>query len=166
MAFDTYITFPKGEIKGEATAAGLKDAIEIYSFSFGASNPVTIGTHSGGASSGKVSISSFNVMKKTDSASAALFLNCCKGTHVSSMEVVCRKATGEGGQQEFLKYVFTEVFIDSIQWSGSSGGDDTPTESVSFAFGKVEVTYKKQDAKGQLSAAGDVSWDLRKAATK
>lgn len=166
MAFDTYIVFPKGEIKGEATPTGLKDALEIYSFSFGASNPITVGTQSGGASAGKVSISSFNVMKKTDASSAQMFLNCCNGTHVEAMEVHCRKATGTGGQQDFLVYKFSPVFIESIQWSGSSGGDDTPTESVSFAFGKVEVTYKKQDAKGQLSAAGDVSWDLTKAATK
>jgi type VI secretion system secreted protein Hcp len=166
MAFDTYVVFPKGEIKGESTAKGFKDAFEIYSFSFGASNPITIGTHSGGASAGKVSVSSFNVMKKTDSASAQLFLNCCTGTHAEEMEVHCRKATGTGGQQDFLTYKFKGVFIESIQWSGSSGGDDTPTESVSFAFSKVEITYKKQDAKGALTAAGDVSWDLTQAATK
>ena len=35
--------------------------------------------------------------------------------------------------------------VESIQWSGSSGGDDTPTESVSFAFAKVKVTYSKQE---------------------
>jgi type VI secretion system secreted protein Hcp len=166
MAFDTYVVFPKGEIKGEATADKLKDAIEIFSFSWGASNPVTIGTQSGGAAAGKVSVSSFNIMKKTDSASAQMFLNCCTGTHVTSMEVHIRKATGAGGQQDFLTYIFSEVFIESIQWSGSSGGDDTPTESVSFAFAKVAVTYKKQAADGTLTAAGDVAWDLTKAATK
>ena len=31
--------------------------------------------------------------------------------------------------------------VESVQWSGSSGGDDTPTESVSFAFAKVEIDY-------------------------
>ena len=45
----------------------------------------------------------------------------------------------------FLQYDFTDVMVESIQWSGSSGGDDTPTESVSFAFAKVKVTYNKQD---------------------
>jgi type VI secretion system secreted protein Hcp len=164
MAFDTYILFPGGEIKGEST--GLKDALEIFSFSFGASNPVTIGTASAGAAAGKVSISSFNVMKKTDSSSAAMFLACCQGQHYTEMDVHIRKATGTGGQQDFITYKFGTVFIESIQWSGSAGGDDTPTESVSFAFGKVGITYMKQDAKGVLSAAGDVAWDLTKAATK
>jgi len=164
MAFDTYILFPGGEIKGEAT--GLKDALEIFSFSFGASNPVTIGTASAGASAGKVSISSFNIMKKTDSSSADLFLACCQGQHYKAMDVHIRKATGTAGQKDFITYKFGTVFIESIQWSGSSGGDDTPTESVSFAFGQVAITYMKQDAKGALSAAGDVSWDVTKAANK
>jgi type VI secretion system secreted protein Hcp len=164
MAFDTYILFPGGEIKGEAT--GLKDALEIYSFSFGASNPVTIGTASAGASAGKVSISSFNIMKKTDASSADLFLACCQGQHYAKMDVHMRKAGGTAGQKDFLTYKFGTVFIESIQWSGSSGGDDTPTESVSFAFGQVAITYMKQDATGALSAAGDVSWDVTKAANK
>jgi type VI secretion system secreted protein Hcp len=82
------------------------------------------------------------------------------------MDVHIRKATGTGGQKDFLTYKFGTVFVESIQWSGSSGGDDTPTESVSFAFGQVAITYMKQDATGALSAAGDVSWDVTKAATK
>ena len=45
----------------------------------------------------------------------------------------------------FLKYDFTDVMVESIQWSGSTGGDDTPTESVSFAFAKVAIDYFKQD---------------------
>ena len=38
------------------------------------------------------------------------------------------------------KYTFTDVMVDSIQWSGSPGGDDVPTESVSFAFAKNSRT--------------------------
>ena len=50
-----------------------------------------------------------------------------------------------GGQKVFLEYDFTDVMVESIQWSGSSGGDDTPTESVSFAFAKVTIKYSLQD---------------------
>jgi type VI secretion system secreted protein Hcp len=162
MAFDTYLVIDG--IKGEAT--GLKEAIEIFSFSWGASNPVTIGSSSGGASAGKVSISSFNIMKKTDAASTGLFLHCCQGSHIKKATVHMRKQTGKGGQQDFLVYTFEEVFVDSIQWSGSSGGDDTPTESVSFAFAKVHIEYKKQKPDGTLEAGGDAAWDITKVATK
>ena len=52
--------------------------------------------------------------------------------------------------------------VESVQWSGSTGGDDTPTESLSLAFAKVEIEYKTQDDKGKLAVAGQASWDLTK----
>ena len=85
MAYDAFMWLKGGapEASGETTDKEFKSdkAFEIYSFSFGASNPVTIGSATAGSGGGKVSISSFNVMKKTDSASPALFLNCAKGQH-------------------------------------------------------------------------------------
>jgi type VI secretion system secreted protein Hcp len=163
MAFDAFMWLKGGapEAKGESTDTTFSknNAFEIYSFSWGASNPVSIGSSSGGAGAGKVSISSFNIMKKTDSASPALFLNCCKGQHFTEGHVVLRKAGGDA--LEYLTYDFTEVFVESIQWSGSSGGDDTPTESVSFAFGKVDLKYTPQKGKGEKGTAIPATWDLR-----
>lgn len=172
MAFDTFLLIDDGKkVPGESTAAGLTPAtgwMEIYSFSWGASNPTTVGSGTTGLSAGKVSISSFNIMKKTDTASCPLFQACCAGQHYPTAKVVMRKATGtSGAQQIFLEYDFTDIMIESVQWSGSSGGDDTPTESVSIAFAKVAITYKKQDeATGALSAGGQASWDLTTVAVK
>ena len=161
MAFDTYVELTG--IEGEATAKNFEKKIEIFSFSWGASSPVTIGSGSSGISASRVSISSFNVMKKTDVASPKLFKACCTGDHVDKMTVSMRKQTGAaGGQEVFLIYTFNEVMVESIQWSGSSGGDDTPTESVSFAFAKVTVEYKTQGKDGKLVAGTPVVWDVTK----
>ena len=162
MAFDTYIAIDT--VDGEATQAKHEKWIEIYSFSWGASNPTTVSSGTSGLAGGKVSVSSFNIMKKTETSSAKLFAACCAGQHFPKATVEMSKATGtSGGQAVFLKYVFTDVMVESIQWSGSSGGDDTPTESVSLAFAKCAITYSKQDeATGAMSAAGDASWDLTK----
>jgi len=162
MAFDTYIKIDT--VDGEATQSNHEKWIEIYSFSWGASNPTTVSSGATGLSAGKVSVSSFNVMKKTETSSAPLFAACCAGQHYATATVEMSKATGTSGQQQvFLKYDFTDVMVESVQWSGSSGGDDTPTESVSFAFGKVAITYSKQDeATGAMSPAGNASWDLTK----
>ena len=156
MAFDTYLAIP--DIPGEAT--GMPGAIEIYSFSWGASNPVTIGSGSGGISAGKVSVSSFNIMKKTDKASAKLFLHACTGTVIPEMTVTMRKQTGAGGQAAFLVYKFKEAYVESIQWSGSTGGDDSPTESVSFAFAQVNITYSGQDDSGKLAVMGEAEYNV------
>ncbi len=164
MAFDTFLDLGD-KIKGESTAKGYEAKIEIFSFSWGASSPVTIGSASGGISGGKVSISSFNVMKKTDKASASLFLACCTGDHIDKIIVTMRKAGGTAGQLPFLVYTFTTCMVESIQWSGSSGGDDSPTESCSFAFGKCEIEYSIQDKTGKTSVAGQAAFDLTTVST-
>jgi len=107
-------------------------------------------------------VSSFNIMKKTENSSCDLFQACCSGQHFPTAKVVMRKAAGTAGKQgTFLQYDFTDVMVESIQWSGSSGGDDTPTESVSFAFAKVKIAYSKQDEKsGEVKPANNASWDM------
>jgi type VI secretion system secreted protein Hcp len=115
-------------IPGESRKQGHADEIDILSFSFGASNPTTVGKGTGAGAS-QVSISSFSIMKGTDLSSAPLFLRCAKGEHIPTAIVTLRKAGGEN-PLEYLQYKFSKVYVDSIQWSGSSGGDDTPTESL------------------------------------
>jgi type VI secretion system secreted protein Hcp len=167
MAFDAFVYFDSAsssglKVEGESTddTYKAKKAFEIYAFSLGASNPVTIGSGSEGSGGGKVSISSFSVEKKTDAASAALFRACCDGSHFDKVHVVLRKSGGK--KVEYLKYDFEEVFIESVQWSGSTGGDDTPTESLSIAFGKVNVTYTPQKTDGTaISPAKEANWDIR-----
>ncbi len=169
MAFDTFMYFPTAgtgpsgslSIVGETTDAtyATNKAYEIYSFSWGASNPVTISSGTTGTGGGKVSISSFNIMKKTDSASPTLFTACAAGVHFPSAIVVMRKAGGTA--LVYLTYTFTEVYVESVQWSGSSGGDDTPTESVSFAFKSVTISYQPQGPTGaKVGSPIPASWDV------
>lgn len=169
MAFDAFMYFegpgagavlPEGETKDKAMKA--KKAFGIDSFSFGASNPSTIGSGSGGGGAGKVSISSFNVMKNTDKASPKLFATCCSGGHFKKAVVVLRKAGAEAAKSgdDYLTYTFSKVFVDSVQWSGSTGGLDTPTESVSFSFGAVKIEYKPQKDDGSLDTAVPAAWNV------
>ena len=169
MAFDTYMIVEDGAVQGEATATGLTPAtgwFEVYSFSWGASNPTTVGPAGTGLTAGRVSVSSFNVMKKSDKGSCDLFAACCNGQHFKKAQIQMRKAAGKAGKQgTFIQYDFTDVMVESVQWSGSSGGDDTPTESVSFAFAVVAITYNLQNTEtGAVSAGNNASWDLTKVA--
>jgi type VI secretion system secreted protein Hcp len=165
MAYDTFLDLQG--VEGESTAKDMTNKIEIYSFSLGASNPTTVSSGAGGLSGGKVSVSSFNLMKKADKASPKLFQACCTGKHFSKATVTLRKATGDSGQKAFLTFDFTDVMVESVQWSGSSGGDDTPTESLSLAFGKVDIKYQPQDSKGgNVGSAIEGAWDLMKVTAK
>lgn len=159
MAYDAFLKIDG--VNGESQRDGHQNEIEIYSFSWGASNPTSVGSGGKGMAAGRVSISSFNIMKKTDSASPTLFQKCCSGKHFDTATVVLQKAGGDKAL-DYLTYKFGEVFVESIQWSGSSGGDDTPSESVSFAFGKVEITYKPQIETGGSQQAIGAGWDIHK----
>lgn len=145
-------------IPGESRKNGHPDEIDILSFSFGAANPTTVAKGSGAGAS-QVNISSFNIMKMTDLSSTALFLRCAKGEHIPEAIVTLRKSGGTN-PLEYLQYKFTKVYVDSIQWSGSSGGDDTPTESLSLAFEKVEIVYSQQADDGTPKKTVGSGWDI------
>ncbi len=157
MAFDAFIKLDG--VDGESTRKDFEKQIEILSFSWGASNPVTIGSAGPGGGAGKASLSSFNFMKISDAASPVMFQSCCAGKHFPTAKVSLRKAGGQA--MDYLVYEFENCFIDSVQWSGSSGGDDRPIESVSVTFGKVTVTYTPQDAKGNPAGKPVIgNWDV------
>lgn len=157
MAFDAFLKIEG--VDGESTRKGFEKQMEIQSFSFGAANPSTVGAGGGGGGGGRVSVSSFNIMKRSDAASPLLFLACCQGDHYKSAVVTLNKSAGKA-PIDFIKYEFEEVYVDNIQWSGASGGDDTPTESVSFSFGKVSITYTPQKADGSKGSPAVGAWDL------
>ncbi|MGH7421958.1 MAG: Hcp family type VI secretion system effector [Gemmatimonadales bacterium] len=157
MAFDAFLKIDG--VDGESTRKGFEKQMEIQSFSFGASNPSTIGAGGGGGGGGKVSVSSFNVMKKSDAASPLLFLTCCQGDHYKTAVVTLNKSAGKA-PIDFIKYEFEEVYVDNIQWSGASGGDDTPMENVSFSFAKVSITYTPQKPDGSKGSPAVGAWDL------
>jgi type VI secretion system secreted protein Hcp len=155
MAYDAFLKLEG--VKGESKSKDHEGEIDLLSFSLGASNPV--GSQSGtGLGAGKVSVSSFSLMKQMDAASPGLFAACCQGKHYGKATVTLRKAGGT--PLEYLVYSFEKVFVESVQWSGSSGGDDVPMESVSLAFGKLEITYKTQDAKGGAKDTLGAKWDI------
>ena len=155
--WDAYLTVEG--VTGESERAGHEGEIELLSFSFGASNPSSIGT-GGGGGIGTVNIHSFTFEKKTDAASAELFKQCCKGKHFETGKVTLYKAGGEGGPVDYLIFEFTEVYVDDIQWAGSEGGG-IPTEVVSFSFGKIVVTYNQQDGGGAKTGSFMGSWNLK-----
>ena len=130
MAYDAFLKI--GDLKGESTDVGHKEWLDIYSFSWGASNPTTLGGGTQGLTAGKVSISSLNVMSKVQKTSPVLFLACAKGDSYDTVTLSLRKAGSnppKNASTDFIKYILSNVFVESVQQSGSSGGDDVPIES-------------------------------------
>ncbi|MGH9895432.1 MAG: Hcp family type VI secretion system effector [bacterium] len=157
MAFDAFLKIDG--VDGESTRKGFEKQMEIESFNWGVANPVTIGSGTGGVGGGKATVTSFSVTKKSDKASAVLFQACLEGTHYPKALVTLNKAGGKS-PVDFLKYEFEKVYVENMNQSGASGGDDSALEQVSFVFGKVSMTYTPQNPDGTKGSPMVASWDL------
>ena len=144
-------------VDGESTDDKHKGEIELESWSVGAHNAGSFSS-GGGGGTGKVAMGDFNIVKKTDKASAKLLAACCTGEHLKKATLVCRKAGGD--QQEFLTVILSPVLVSSYQTSGSAGSDVIPMEQVSLNYGKIEYKYKEQKPDGSLGGEVIGGWDV------
>jgi type VI secretion system secreted protein Hcp len=156
MAYDAFLKL--AGVTGESQKDNHKGEIDLMSFSWGASNSSAVGTGTG-VSTGKVTVSDFSIMKTTDSSSPVLFQKCCDGSVITTGVVTLQRQI-QGSATPYLVYNFTNVFVTSIQWSGSGGAGDTPMESVSFCFEVGTVDYSPQQDDGSLGNAIHGGWDV------
>jgi type VI secretion system secreted protein Hcp len=137
-------------IEGESNDQTHKGEIDILSFSWSETNPVTIGSAGGGAGAGKVSFQDLHLTKHIDKSSPNLMLACAIGRHFADATITCRKAGGSG--LEFLKLTLGEVFVSSYSPATNvtdTGASQLPTDdftfdSFSLAFAKIDMLYTAQ----------------------
>jgi len=146
-----------GDIKGESQDSAFKDQIEILSWSWGVSQPGTMGTGSGGGA-GRASFSDFSFVHNVDKATPNLLNACATGKHFKEASITARKA-GEG-QKEYMIFKFSDVFITTVSPGGASAADTIP-EQVSLQYAKVELEYKPQKADGSLDAGVFFKYDVK-----
>ena len=144
-------------VPGPSTS--LSNAIDILSFSFGASNSAVFGPGSSGGESraGRADVSHVSIMKVLDKTSPTLFADCVTGDYINSVDVQYFKPMGNK-QDVYFKIHMEKVIITSVQLSGSN---ENPTESVSFAFAKLKVSYNPEKD-GKLQGFVDKGWDVEK----
>jgi type VI secretion system secreted protein Hcp len=141
-------------ISGESRDSKHKDEIELVSFSWGVSQSGQAGRRSGGA--GRAQFKSFEFLMKINKASPQLFLACASGKHIKEASLSVRRA-GKAAL-EYLKIKFTDVLVSSYHAAGSE--DQAPHEMVAFDFGRIELAYTSQGARGAASGAIQAGWDL------
>ena len=153
MASDIFAKI--GDIKGESLDSKHKDEIEVLSWSWGVANSGRV--RGGGGAQGKASFQDLSFTHSIDKASPLLLRGCATGVHMKEATITHRKA-GKG-QQEFLIIKMSDVIITSVTQGDSAG--DARTESVSMAFGKVDLEYKPQKPDGSLDAGIHFKYDIK-----
>ena len=154
MPLDLYLWFDKPsngakEIEGESQDKDLREKervkpIKIKSFDLGVGNKTTIGSASGGASSGRCELKEFSISKATDSCAPDFFIGCATGGHYESATILLRK-----DNKNIIKYKFSLCFITEVAWKGSEG-DDSPGEDIKFVYGALRVEYYPQLSDGKM----------------
>ncbi len=145
-------------ILGEATAVTHKDEIEIMSFSWGVSNASTPSATGGRA--GTPQFSDLALAGSFGKAGPKLMHACASGQNIKTATLSGMLSAGSAKPVDALRIVFTDVLISQFNLAGSSG--DLPGESVSIAYGKVQVQYLSVNAKGAVGAPVTAGWDLRR----
>jgi type VI secretion system secreted protein Hcp len=140
---------PTGQPAGQLVIEN-RPAIQILSYSFGASNPQT-GSIGGGGGAGKVSFSDLNLMKSVDASSVQLLLDCAQGRHLRTATFTAQWGTGSAGAK--VVFELEDVNVQSIQQSGSGG--TAATESLSLGYAKIRWTFT--DANGTSTGGWDIA---------
>lgn len=153
------ITIPASAITGESQDPNHTGWIELQSFQFGVDNATTIGSASSGAGAGKAKFQQFQISKPVDATSPALYTMAAAGIHMPTVTLGIRKSGGTATPKDFLIFTFKMVFVTDITWADSAG-DETTGESVSFAFGALQISYAKQDSTGALGTPSTAAWSV------
>jgi type VI secretion system secreted protein Hcp len=165
MALTDYFLKIEG-IEGDSNDPQYPNWIQIDSFNWGAtSNP---GPSPGGQSpdAGKANVQDLNITTHVNKATPSIGQYCLNSKKIAKVELALRISGDK--PQEYMRFTLTDVYCTSHQiggTGGSGGGSDTtkPTESDSFSFGKIDVAYGSQDAKGVVASLDKkMSYDLKK----
>jgi len=144
------------EVPGSSTLEGYRGAIDVLSFSWGASNPGA--SRGSGAGASRPEFSEINFMKLMDSASPALLQALTTGRVFAKATVTLLVPTG-GSMIASSTIELRGVSVTSQQLSGSS---ETPTESISLRFDQVKWEVCSSDDTGAPAGCQTVTWNVAK----
>jgi type VI secretion system secreted protein Hcp len=152
MALSAFLEVPT--VTGESIKKGMEKKIELIAFNWGGSNSRTIG--GSGQSGGVVALHDLSITKELDMSTAPLLKLMTTGKHFDGLKLFLRKQTGDGKPETYATYTLNTVFVTSINHSGAQGGQDRPTENVTFAYGDAMLEYGQQQHDGSLKVGA--SW--------
>lgn len=142
-------------IPGESTDSKHKEEIELVSFSWGVTQSGS--PAAGGAGAGKAQFKHFEFLMRVNKASPQLFLATASGKHIKEATLSVRRVGKLA--LEYLKIKFTDVLVSEYEQSADDQGDH---EFVAFDFGRVDVSYTQQGARGTGGTPVGAGWDLSK----
>jgi len=143
------------------TYVGAKQVFEVTDYSFDIEQQLNIGSQSSGAGAGKITFNPFSITRNIDKSSPLFFQMACAGTSFKTVYLCLRKSGGSAaGDQSsgliFLRFDFKLVAIKTISWAH---GDESPTETMTFEYGGLQIRYSQQNPDGTMMAPQGTGWN-------
>jgi type VI secretion system secreted protein Hcp len=134
-----------GAVKGEATASGHANEIELDGFHFGVRASSAIGS---GAATARRQYDLLRIEKRLDTGTTALLSALVTNDEVKEAKLALRKAAG--GQEDFFTITLSGARVVSAAIDCDIHG--AAVETVELAFTKVDIEYRLQKATGIAGA--------------
>ncbi|WP_461538328.1 Hcp family type VI secretion system effector [Spongorhabdus nitratireducens] len=163
-----YMKIGEHDGKGDATAKYTGDAsvsetgwFAIRSFNWGAARSVSMDIGNGmNRDAGMVAMSEISVAKELDGASENILSRMyVPGEAGDTVEIIVTKPARTGqGAEVYLQITLEHARIVNYSMSASDGA--TPFENIALAYSKVKIKHWHEAEGGDLTAGGDVTYDL------
>jgi type VI secretion system secreted protein Hcp len=161
MAINVYLKLDK--IKGDCTADGHTEEIEILNWNHGFTQPTSATRSSaGGGTVEQAAHQPLTLSKYIDSATTELMKTCWSGKTIATATLSCNRASGAQDNKavEYLKVDLVDVIISNQSLSG--GGGDLPVENLALDYGTIQYTYTLQKPDGTAGGNKPAKHDLMK----
>ena len=90
-----------------------------------------------------------------DTASSEFVDDCVTGNYLKTVDIIYDKPMGDS-QEDYYKIHMEKALITSFQ---NSGSNENPTESISFAYSKIKLSYNPEE-EGSLKGFVDKGFDV------
>ena len=142
-----------GDLKGEASATGHENSIEVHGFQFGVSAASAIGS---GQATARRQYKHLVVAKRLDSSSTSLMSALVTNDEIKELKLSLRKP-GDG-QEDFFTITLAGARVVGVELEADEQGQTF--ERVSFAFTQIQVEYRVQGGSGVLGATSSFTDEI------
>ncbi|MFT5577285.1 MAG: type VI secretion system secreted protein Hcp [Paraglaciecola psychrophila] len=150
------------DIKGDVTAEGFEDHIEITSCNFGISRFITMEAGSvANREAGLPNLTSLGMTKELDSSTPLLLQKALAGAEAKTAVITFCRTGEKGAPVPVGKYTLERAVVSGYNFSGSQGG--RPQESLDISFTKIECDFSQADRDNKNGANVKVGYDLETA---
>ncbi|MFA7554813.1 MAG: type VI secretion system tube protein Hcp [Spongiibacteraceae bacterium] len=153
-----YMNYNSKKIKGDVTAKGYEDWIELDSFNFGVGRGISMEVGQvANREATRPSVSEISLAKAMDASSGGLFKESVSGTEGVTV-LIHLVQTGAKEIQKVAEYTLDNCLLSSYSVSASSGG--APAEAIGLSYGKIMCDLSNADRQNKNKSSMKVGYDL------